>query len=187
MNDYYVYAHLKVDGTPFYVGKGRGKRAYSKSMRSSWWKHQVQKLGNFPSVVLLAENLTEIDAHNVEKYWIALWGRRNVHPGGILINLTDGGEGCAGKVVSAETRAKMSHTRKSKGLKTVHSKDTALKISRARLGETQLVYLTHPDKGVVQVTNRAEFCRTYGLVRWKVSSLLRGKRSVYKNWSVSKK
>lgn len=38
-SDFYVYIHLRADnGVPFYVGKGRGSRASSKSGRTArWW------------------------------------------------------------------------------------------------------------------------------------------------------
>lgn len=36
--DYYVYAHRDLNGVVFYIGKGRGYRAYSKDQRSGAWK-----------------------------------------------------------------------------------------------------------------------------------------------------
>ena len=50
---------------------------------------------------------------------------------GILRNLTDGGDGCSGKIVSEETKEKMrlSHIGKK------HSLETRSKISKSRIGQ----------------------------------------------------
>lgn len=42
-NDYYVYLHKTLDGKPFYVGKGRLLRAWSKYSRSKLWKDVSQQ------------------------------------------------------------------------------------------------------------------------------------------------
>jgi len=93
---FYVYAHILPDGTPFYVGKGSRNRVVSKANRSLWWKSLVNKhygTGALPTSVILSENLDEQESLDVEKYWIALFGRKKVHSNGTLINHTDGGDG----------------------------------------------------------------------------------------------
>ena len=100
-NIFYVYLHRrKTDNKVFYVGKGKGKRAYSKHGRSDWWKRTVEKHGFVVEVVFSA--LSEEDAFQCEKDTI-LEFRYFDHP---LVNLTDGGEGTSGHKPSAETIAK---------------------------------------------------------------------------------
>jgi hypothetical protein len=40
---YYVYIHKSLDDKIFYVGKGKGKRAFSKSRRSKAWQKKAQE------------------------------------------------------------------------------------------------------------------------------------------------
>ena len=86
MNDFYVYGHFKTGkDTPFYIGKGTGRRAWVKSGRSEYWNRVVNKYGY--EVKLLVENLTEENAYEKEKELIAEVGLDN------LTNVLEGGEG----------------------------------------------------------------------------------------------
>ena len=100
MNDYYVYIYLREDGTPYYVGKGRGKRAFSTKRRFIKPKDETK-------IIFHSKNLTEEEAFIIEKELIAQYGRKN-NGTGILRNLTDGGEGQSGAIYSDEIRAKRS-------------------------------------------------------------------------------
>lgn len=87
MRIYYTYAWLRKDKTPYYIGKGQGNRAY--------WRHKkaVQPPPK-DRILILKKGLTEEEAFKHEKYMIALYGKQE--KGGLLRNLTDGGEGVSG-------------------------------------------------------------------------------------------
>jgi len=91
MNNYYIYLHINIlTGEPFYVGKGKNNRAFSKKSRNQWWFHIVNKYGY--DILFLEENLNKSESYIKEKYWIDRIGRKDLNKGP-LVNLTDGGEG----------------------------------------------------------------------------------------------
>jgi len=96
---FYVYLHKKPDGQIFYVGKGKGYRAYQKNNRNNYWKRVVNKYGY--SVTILKDNLTEEDALSLEIKTIQNIGLDN------LTNLTIGGEGISGFTHKEETKRKI--------------------------------------------------------------------------------
>jgi len=93
--EYYTYAYLREDGTPYYIGKGKGFRLYVKK--------RIVPLPSKDRIIYLKRNLTEQEAIKHEIYMIAVYGRKNLGTG-ILRNLTNGGEGTSGRIVSEEQK-----------------------------------------------------------------------------------
>ena len=102
MTIYYVYAYLrKSDNTPYYIGKGKGNRAFTKHKGLSTPKDKSK-------IVFLEQNLTNIGALALERRYIRWYGRKDLG-NGILLNRTDGGEGLSNP--SKAIRDKISEAR----------------------------------------------------------------------------
>jgi hypothetical protein len=63
--DYYVYIHKTLDGTVFYVGKGIGKRAWSKFRNNKSWTEFTKH--NEYVIEIFKDGLTENDALELEQ------------------------------------------------------------------------------------------------------------------------
>jgi hypothetical protein len=103
MKQFYVYIHKKPDGTPFYVGKGHGDRAYKLTWRNP---HHQAVLDKYKGQVIIEITNCENEqaAFELEKIYI----KQLRDQGYRLCNRTDGGEGVCGLVVSQQSREKMS-------------------------------------------------------------------------------
>ena len=99
--EYYTYAYLREDGTPYYIGKGKNDRAFRKRRLRPESEQQI---------LILKSNLSEKEAFKHEIYMIAVFGRKDKGTG-ILRNRTNGGEGTSNVVRSKETIEKQSKSK----------------------------------------------------------------------------
>jgi hypothetical protein len=102
MNNKVGYYHKRLDtGEIFYVGIGEPNRPYEDGSRNPHWHHIVDKVGY--EVLVIKENITWEDACEWEVSEIKRIGRRDLDLGP-LVNLTDGGEGTQGVIMTEERR-----------------------------------------------------------------------------------
>ena len=171
MKEYYTYAYLREDGTPYYIGKGSGRRAYSSN-------HRI----NLPPkdrILVLKRFENECDAFKHEMYMIAVFGRKDLGTG-ILQNLSEGGTGgssgyittpelCSlrssrmignkiwsGRTHDKEAREKVSKARKGKKLSKEH-------INKLKDSHSLMWKVTSPIGEVLIVSNLTEWCKVNNL------------------------
>lgn len=156
--EYYTYAYLREDGTPYYIGKGQGKRLYKKS------KGEVGKPKDKSKIIFLKQNLTEEEAFKHEIYMIDVFGRKDLGTG-ILRNKTNGGDGSSGCKYTEERREKRKGENNPFYGKT-HSEEIKEKIRQSKLGKNNPMYGKSPSKQT----------------REKLSKSISGKNNGRSNW-----
>lgn len=117
---YYTYLWLRENGTPYYVGKGKGNRAFVKRDHSQNPPHDKEN-------ILVQEFPDEASALEAEKFLISYYGRIDLGTG-CLRNRTDGGDGAPS--LSPEVRAKIANAHRKENL----SSETLLKMRAAKIG-----------------------------------------------------
>ena len=127
MNNFYIYFHINpLKNEIFYVGKGKGKRAFEKgSRRSDYWNRVVKKYGYI--VDIIEEDLSEQEAFEREIFYINKIGRKDLGLGP-LINMTNGGDGNSGLIFTEKHKLKLSESHKGN----LHSDETKRKMSEIK-------------------------------------------------------
>lgn len=105
-NEYYVYEWIRLDtNEPFYVGKGKGKRAFDFNNRNKYFQCVIKNRD--VAVVILEDNLTEDLAFEYEIFYIEEY----FNMGYSLTNITQGGEGVSGWYANLDNQSKENYSK----------------------------------------------------------------------------
>lgn len=99
---FYTYVHIRNDNNKvFYVGKGKGRRVLEKGRhRNQWWNRIAEKHGYRIEIMFI--HFDEQSALDAEMFFIKSFKLQ----GHNLVNMTDGGDGCMGLIMSDEAKEK---------------------------------------------------------------------------------
>ena len=116
--NYYTYAYLRENGTPYYIGKGSGNRINCNHIR----KNGSNILPKDKSKrIILKWFIEEERSYNHEQYMIFILGIKG--DGGILINEHYGGKGGFCKYLTDEERKRNERERKNRWQKEYRKKN----------------------------------------------------------------
>jgi hypothetical protein len=156
----YLYRHIRLDkNEPFYIGIGSDSmgeytRSKSKESRSRYWHNIVGKTEYRIDIVCDELSYEEAIAKEIE--FISIYGR--ISNGGILCNLTDGGEGTVGVIYSEETKKKMSLAKKGVMPKHLIGLSTGRKLTAEHKEKIRLSVIgrKYSDESKLKMSNSAK-------------------------------
>jgi hypothetical protein len=141
LKGFYVYAYLRAnDGTPYYIGKGKGERAFHPYHR------YVATPKDIKHIQFLGTGMNEPDALQAEMLLIAFYGRKDCGTG-ILRNLTDGGEGLSGYFTPESERIKRSERMKGRIRTPEHCRNISIGKKGRIPSEIERLHISEATKG----------------------------------------
>lgn len=184
--EYYTYAYLRKDGTPYYIGKGKNKRLfyhYGKNCKPPKDRSRIIKL---------KQNLTEEEAFKHEVYMIAVFGKK-CDGTGILMNIADGGNAppiiCGDshhmkteeykKKVSEKLTGKKGHPAWNKGIPI--KEEVRQKITGEGNGVAQWWKLTFSDGRELIMCGLHNWCKENGYHKGHIGRVSTGERKRHKD------
>ena len=139
----YAYIHCKPDGTPFYVGKGKLRRAKYLGERNPYHRAVVQKYGASSILIGMLECSSEKIAYSLEEGLIKCLRRSKIQ----LCNFTSGGDG--GRNPTLETRKRLSEAAKKRGVSNACHVARVLAKTGKPISEEQKVKLRKASLGKI--------------------------------------
>lgn len=178
--EYYTYAYLREDGTPYYIGKGKGDRINDMNGRPT--KPPKDKSRR----IYLKCNLTEQEAFKHEVYMIFLFGRKDIGTG-ILRNKSNGGEGNSGLVVSQKNKEILRQKMKENNIMKTHINNYKEGIMRRSKNEEwlnkkrQSYLLTYKNGNKVEVRGLTNWARDNGYKASVLFGIIKGTNKTHKD------
>lgn len=139
MTEFFTYVVHNTVNNKVYIGKStKPFERFKKHLKVASGTRKVEKFyfhrainkygGDNFTFSILQKFDNEEDCNQAEMYWIKFFNAKNKKYG---YNLTDGGEGCSGRVITEETREKM----RKHALTRRHTEETKQKLREINLGK----------------------------------------------------